>query len=40
MPSRMLRLPSPSLPSFSWSLQALPAWWRPLKMWLWTTVGL
>lgn len=40
MPSRMLWLPSPSLLGFSGSLQFSPAGWRPLKMRLWTTVGL
>lgn len=40
MPSRMLWLPSPSLPGFSRSLQALPSRWCPLKVWLWTSVGL
>lgn len=39
MPSRMLRLPSPSLPGFSWSLQALPSQWCPLKVRQWTAVG-
>lgn len=40
MPSRMLQLPSPSLPGFSRSPQALPSRWCHLEMRLWTAVGL
>lgn len=40
MPSRMLWLPSPSPPGFSWSLQALPSRCHPLKMRLWSVVRL